>query len=225
MKLLQAIERRTDFFGATATLILARDYPLGYCKNETEFEHLMDYLASRGFVAIVAKRPARIESAPITDVELRLTAEGYAEIEGREASNLESDQVFVAMSFDPKYLPHYVDAIKPAIEESGFRSVRIDAKEYNGDLVDEIIVEVRKSRFVVADTAGHRGGVYFEAGYARTLGFEVIFSCPEGEFDHTHFDVSHMNHIVWKTTADLREKLARRIQSTIGFGPLKGRPS
>ena len=44
--------------------------------------------------------------------------------------------------------------------------MRIDAKEYAGGVMDEIISEIRRARFVIADCTQQRNGVYFEAGFA-----------------------------------------------------------
>lgn len=41
-----------------------------------------------------------------------------------------------------------------------FRPFRIDAKDYLGGITDEIMAEIRRSRFVVADYTGQVNGVY-----------------------------------------------------------------
>jgi hypothetical protein len=68
---------------------------------------------------------------------------------------------------------------------------------------------------MVADFTGQRAGVYYEAGFARGLGREVIYTCRETSFRRCHFDTSVMNHLVWKDAADLRKKLADHIAATI----------
>ena len=68
---------------------------------------------------------------------------------------------------------------------------------------------------MVADFTGHRAGVYYEAGFARGLGREVICCCQMDDFDNRHFDLHVMNHIVWKDAGDLRVQLARRVKATI----------
>jgi hypothetical protein len=209
---LSAIYRRTSFFGEAVPIYLRTDYPLGFARNEREFHQLIRFASEEGWLKYDAASGA---------LSLTLTAAGFDELEGRIRSNLESEQVFVARWFDVQMDDLYAAGIKPAVDESGYVSFPVNAREYNGDVVDQIMVEIRKSRFVVADTTGHRGGVYFEAGFALGLGLPVIFTCREGDFEKTHFDVNHMNHIVWKTPGDLRSQLARRIQATIGFGPLR----
>jgi nucleoside 2-deoxyribosyltransferase len=78
-----------------------------------------------------------------------------------------------------------------------------------------IVAEIRKSKFLVADFTGHRGGVYFEAGLMMGLGRPVIFTCRDADLSSAHFDTRQYNHIGWTTPAELREKLKRRIEATI----------
>jgi hypothetical protein len=53
------------------------------------------------------------------------------------------------------------------INETGYNAMRTDLQEHNEKICDSIIAEIRKSRFLGADFIGHRGGVYFEFGFAK----------------------------------------------------------
>lgn len=64
-----------------------------------------------------------------------------------------------------------------------------------------------------------RGGVYFEAGFAKGLKLLVIFACRKDRFKDVHFDTRQFNHIVWEYPEGLRKKLANRISRTVGDGP------
>ncbi len=151
-----------------------------------------------------------------------LTVAGHSHI-AEQATNLDVSQAFVAMWFDPCMEEVYDTAVRPAIEEAGYNPMRIDRKEHINKIDDEIIAEIRKSRFLVADFThgedGARGGVYYEAGFAHGLGIPVIFTCREDAVDTLHFDTNHYNHIVWTTPEELRERLKNRILSVIGEGP------
>src|SRR5262249_39657567 len=93
---------------------------------------------------------------------------------------------------------------------------------------DEIIAEIRRSRFLVADFtcellehegktfALPRGGVYYEAGFAQGLGIPVIWTVRSDCIDHVHFDTRQYSHVVWDDRADLRTKLRTRIGAVIG---------
>jgi hypothetical protein len=47
------------------------------------------------------------------------------------------------------------------------------------------------------------------------LGMPVIWTCREDDVDNLHFDTRQYNHIVWAEPADLKEKLALRIEATL----------
>jgi hypothetical protein len=57
--------------------------------------------------------------------------------------------------------------LQKGISDAGFEPLRINMKEHVNKICDEIIAEIRRSRFVVADYTGQRGGVYYEAGLRR----------------------------------------------------------
>ena len=68
------------------------------------------------------------------------------------------------MWFDESTNDAYEFGIEPAIEQAGYNPLRIDRNEHINKIDDEIIEEIRRSRFVVADFSqgpdGARGGVY-----------------------------------------------------------------
>ena len=164
----------------------------------------------------------------------RLTPEGVRRLEELETKAVNSEQAFVAMWFDESVKEAYERGIEPAIEESGYKPIRIDKKEFNNKIDDQIIAEIRRSRFVVCDftceliecegeqKAFPRGGVYYEAGFAQGLGIPVIWTCRADHIEHVHFDTRQFNHITWNTPEELRENLRNRIGAVIGDGPLKG---
>ena len=87
------------------------------------------------------------------------------------------------MWFNPGTEAAYSHGIRPAVEACGYSAMRIDHKEHVNKIDDEIIAEIRRSKFIVADFTFEpekpRGGVYFEAGFAFGLGKPVIWTCQE----------------------------------------------
>ena len=81
------------------------------------------------------------------------------------------------------------------------------------------MAEIRRSRFVVADYTGQKNGVYFEAGFALGPGLTVIPTCRADDVPKLHFDIKHLNTLLWKAPAELAEGLNRRIRAVIGIGP------
>lgn len=120
--------------------------------------------------------------------------------------------VFIAMGFSDELISAR-ETIMRAIEDKGYKAIIIDEKEHNEQIVPQIYDEIYKAEFTIADLTLHRNGVYYEAGYAKGLGKEVIFTCREDDFENSHFDVKQINTIKWKNVGELEKKLSKRIES------------
>lgn len=221
------LRRLSAGLGYRVEIDLALDRSLFFARDKTEADFIVTALEQDGL--LTAKQSS------ITQHDLVLSPAGWnriAEIE-RGATQLSSKRAFVAMWYgnekDPvegensrRFLTRAYDSgFRIGVEQAGYEPQRIDFKEFNDDIMDEIVVEIRQSRFVVADFTGHRPGVYYEAGFARGMGLPVIFTCHESHFSAAHFDTNHMNHIVWNSLEDLARRLENRIVATFGPGPLK----
>jgi nucleoside 2-deoxyribosyltransferase len=214
-KLLSAVARRSKQPGDWIEFRDATDPPLAYSAGVGEWIYLTEYAKARGWV-----EKQRDGGKDI--MQLRLTPAGWEELQRRPRT--ESSTGFVAMSFKEVMHDTYKNAILPAVrDDCGFDCRRIDAKEYNGAIIDEIKAEIRQTRFVVADVTHHSNGVYYEAGFADGLGVPVIWACSSDDAEETHFDTKHLNQIRWTSHEDFRKRLASRIIATIGRGPLKPR--
>ena len=149
-----------------------------------------------------------------------ITVPGYQYV-AEQSAKKDVSQCFVAMWFDDSMNSMYEEGIKKAIEECGYKPLRIDKKPDVNKIDDEIIAEIRRSRFVVADftydkKTGVRGGVYYEAGFAYGLGLEVIYSCRKGLEKELNFDTRQYHHILWETPEELRIQLRDRIRARVG---------
>ena len=192
------------------------------CSESTgvqEVLFLLDYLNRRGWLCVNS-------SGDYTIVDVAVTVEGYSRIE-EIATNPDSAQAFVAMWFDNEMQDAYDKGIEPAVKDAGFRPMRIDRKQDVIKIDDEILSEIRRSRFLIADMThgegGARGGVYFEAGFALGLGIPVLFACRSDKVDELHFDTRQYFHIVWNKPEELRDNLTNRIGAMIGDGPHRGK--
>jgi hypothetical protein len=130
-----------------------------------------------------------------------------------------SSQGFVAMDFADSMRKAWTNGFDPGVREAGYQPSRIDGKEFVGGITDEIMSEIRRSRFVVADYTGQKAGVYFEAGFALGLGLTVIPTCRADQIDKLHFDVRHLNTLVWTAPEDLQKSLNTMIRAVLGAGP------
>jgi len=107
-----------------------------------------------------------IKREPETLTSISLTTRGLMQAEDWGQTYVTSRQGFVAMWFNQSLETVWNNGFHKAIEHAGYFPKRIDKQEHINKICDEIIAEIRRSKFVVADFTGQRGGVYFEAGYA-----------------------------------------------------------
>ncbi len=149
---------------------------------------------------------------------------------------------FIAMWFSD-VTRDYREATKKAIEQAGYEPVIVDEVMHNDFIMDKVLNLINESRFIISDFScidetiidgkvknGVRGGVYYEAGYAKGLGREVIHTCNEDAFSkRLHFDIQQKSTIIWKNDAgkittlghDYIDYLKEHIIATIGKGQKK----
>ncbi len=202
-----------------------------FAKDLEEAKTICDFLIREGW--IFCKIPNKLD--------LTLTIKGWMKVEELEKQWQNSNTAFVAMWFhDSTRL--YRQAVTDAIKLAGYEPVIIDQLPHNNFIMDEVINQIRDARFVIADftampeqvdekgnlSGGVRGGVYFEAGFAKGLGRELIATCcnsPEAQ-KRRHFDISQLNTLFWKEDGgklytdgeDFTKRLAERIKATVGRG-------
>ena len=170
-------------------------------------------------------RDHRGQTRVIQGFEYTVTTNGHSVMEQRQ-TEVKSDQGFVAMWFNEATDALYDRAIAPAVRAAGYQPLRIDQKpDFLGKIDDQIIAEIRRSRFMVADfthgDGGVRGSVYYEVGFAQGLDIPVIFTCRDDQLDDLHFDTNHFLHLSWPRghAEALIEPLKNRILANIGEGP------
>jgi hypothetical protein len=146
-----------------------------------------------------------------------LTIKFWEIVDNLRREEVGNKRAFVAMRFHKSMDDYYENGIKKAVEEAGYIPVRIDLQDFNEKICDEIIAEIRRDKFLIADFSWLRSGVFFEAGFAKGLGREVIFLVRKADVDELkeHFDTRQYNHIVYDSSEDLRKKLYNRICATI----------
>jgi nucleoside 2-deoxyribosyltransferase/endogenous inhibitor of DNA gyrase (YacG/DUF329 family) len=212
-KILLAIEQITEYAGQLVEIEVPKFTGLAWCFDNRELVEILEYLC-------LSKRVSSdgFKSRDFIKSAFKILPDGWAHLEKLKSINADMQQGFVAMWFDPSMARVYEEAIDPGIDGAGYKPFKIDQKEHTGKIDDEIIAQIRRSRFVVADFTGHRGGVYFEAGFARGLGIEVIWTCREDHLNDIHFDIRQYNCIVWaeNNLEDFRKRLQYRIESVLG---------
>jgi hypothetical protein len=206
--LLREVARKAGRPHLGAWFSLATDFTLIDCFTTEEFSWYINSLKNQQLVYQTGAGP--------THLQLTLSVEGWKQVQPLPRPGGIPGRCFVAMWFDDSMNEAFELGISRAVADCGFPApIRIDRKEHNNQITDEIMAAIRDAEFVIADFSGNRGGVYYEAGFARGLGRPVIYCCRELDFGDRHFDTRLINHIRWSDPADLRGKLANRIKATI----------
>ncbi len=165
-RLLSYAIRKQQKLGDTFTIIDPALIAVTYSRDEDELQYLVEYLHDG---ALIKQKGAGgiMEIAPAGHMR-------YEELQDHQPA---SAQGFVAMWFDETMHDAYIGGFEVGIRNAGYDPLRVDQVEHVGKIDDEIISQIRRSRFVVADFTGQRGGVYFEAGFALGLNLPVFWTC------------------------------------------------
>jgi hypothetical protein len=152
--------------------------------------------------------------------DFSLSYKGWQYYEQLERGAINSRKVFMAMEYGDKELDEIVEKyFKPAVTCTGFELYLLYEKPKAGLIDDRLRVEIRNSKFLIADLTHENNGAYWEAGYAEGLGKPVIYTCKKEKFDKekSHFDTNHHLTIIWdyKEPEKAMEMLKATIRATL----------
>jgi nucleoside 2-deoxyribosyltransferase len=161
--------------------------------------YVVDHLASSGYLTY-----NRYLNPPL---EIGLTYEGWNYFYELQNSNKNSRLAFMAMKFGKERLNTiYNDTIKTAVADTGFEIRKLDENKKAGSIDDKLRVEIRRSKFLIADLTDGNNGAYWEAGFAEGLGLPVIYICEKKAFENKetapHFDTNHHLIVMWEDSPD-----------------------
>lgn len=163
------------------------------------------------------ERTDRSKTTP--PLKFQLTFYGWEQFERLKKDSVDSRTVFMAMKFDDPELNRVVDEVfRPAVAATGFQLLVLTDVPRAGLIDDRLRVEIRRSRFLIADITHKNLGAYWEAGFAEGLGKPVIYTCKKEAFDAgaSHFDTNHHLTVIWRS--DLKtvaEDLKATIRATL----------
>ena len=226
-------EKKNLYFSHTFFIIRSLGFPpelnedrgFFFSREGSTALSIISYLSSLNYIDI--------EYNSKDSYRVTLRPEGIAFVKGYIG---DSNKGFVAMKFgkSPQWTDKngkvhkegerdldefYDDLIAPVIPQAGFEPVRIDRTLHNNKIDDEILVQIRKSKFVVCDLTYENLGAYYEGGFAQGLGKEVFFICEKEFFDShpPHFDLNHHVTALYERGREeefIRE-LAARIENNV----------
>jgi nucleoside 2-deoxyribosyltransferase len=210
------LNKNQEYEGAAIDLKKLGDHDLLITKlyflNHNEYWFYLNTLKEQNFLNF-----QEVASNYGTDAfQIKFTYKGLEHVIDLLESGENSKYCFIAMSFS-KSAENIRSAIKKVLHETSFEPILVDELHYESDLTinDAIIMNIRKSKFLIADFTEQKHGVYFEAGFALGLKRPVIYTCSEEDFNKTHFDTNHYPHIVYTTMPDLERKLKDKIEAWI----------
>ena len=99
------------------------------------------------------------------------------------------------------------NGISNAVKQTGNVPYFLDKDLHNDNIYNVMMNHIVNCKFLIADLTTQNTGVYYEAGYAKALGKNVIFTCQDSDFQNRHFDIMQIQTINWHEEKDLSEKL------------------
>jgi hypothetical protein len=114
--------------------------------------------------------------------------------------------VFTIMSFKREFRDVYA-TYKEVCKEFGFEAERTDESVSLERIVPRVEKGIRGSAFVIADVSEGTPNVFYEVGFARGLGKDLIMTAKKGT--QLPFDVGDIPAIFWEIQEDLKERLRK----------------
>ena len=200
---------------------------LAHLLKQRGLVHRAAVVADKGFTraAREAGRSHSIELLEIADLRQRVRGKTAAlstalkeveEEERQQSFRPRPTRIFVAMPFTRALNDVYLLGVREVAERLGCVVERADEVEHNGYIVSVVQERVRTSDILIADTTARNPNVFYEVGYAHALGKATVLICQEGE--DIPFDIKAVNHIIYGSIVELREKLERRLHSMLKLG-------
>ena len=104
---------------------------------------------------------------------------------------------------------HVYTTIKTAAQMAGFRAERVDHIGGSTSIDNKIYEHIAKAEVIIADLSYERPNCYFELGYAKALGKDMIIIARKGT--KIHFDVEHYDYIEFVKEENLAQEISTKL--------------
>ena len=74
-----------------------------------------------------------------------------------------------------------------------------------------ILYKIRNADAIIAETTNRNPNVLYELGFSHGIEKETIILCKNS--DPIPFDLKSINHVIYNSIVDLRDKLRNRLKS------------
>lgn len=199
-------------------------YPWFGCATFFEAKNLLEMLQQEGFVR-QCERPQNVleeyNNTPYMRISnlLSPTLKAYELYEQLKKGKKATNKAFLALQFKGDLNQLFKNDLKKAVSQTGFILSTVDEEPKAGLIDDKIRLDIRNSRFVIADLTDGNKGAYWEAGFAEGMGKPVIYMCQDCVFEDgekgPHFDVSHHQCITW--SKDKFDEAVEKLKNTIRY--------
>lgn len=197
------------------------DFPGLTTEASRQAQHFQDAAKVDGAFIVIPGLKRNLPSKGVVTLDGLIPAL-QAEIHASKAhtSPLETTKVdkliFAAMPFAPQYEDVFFVAMSYAAEQVDAVCERVDRREFQGNVVDEIHRLIRKSSVVIVDLSESKPNVLHEAGYPHALKKPCVHICST-PVEKLPFDVGQ-----WKTTLyqpgqthKLQKELTQRLKAIL----------
>lgn len=130
-------------------------------------------------------------------------------------SSAQKWHAFVAMCFDNRLDHIYLKVVKPILSAHSFFCCRADEIKDEGHIVNQIKDAIQKSDLIVCDLTFNNPNVFYELGFAHSLGKSTIMLSQKPA--DIPFDIRCMRVIQYEDTntglLDLRDNFEKHVES------------
>jgi hypothetical protein len=154
-----------------------------------------------------------LEATPVT------LSDGLPQKNPNISQSYRPNTAFIMMRINPESVDVY-DEYKRCFKQFGIKAIRADDIEHEDVITNRILEEIKTSEFLLGDLTDERPSVYYEIGYAHSLGRRVIMFRKKGTL--IHFDLAAYNCPEYENLRDLRESLLKRLESSTNKKPESG---
>lgn len=107
---------------------------------------------------------------------------------------------------ETKFKDTYIYAVRPALEESGYKSWKADENISNIDIMCKVCQAIQESGIVLANISGWNPNVVFELGLAYGLGKNAILI--KNKKEDVPVDIRGLEFIEYTTIEDLKKGIS-----------------
>jgi len=200
--------------GETISIQSTKHQSIVGSRTPAGFAFVLEYLVDSGLLTGKLRKHGSVIADDAT-----LTFKGWRYFDQLNRGAASSRKAFMAMKYGDSTLDLCVDRARDAVEKTGFTLHRLDDVPKAGLIDDRLRVDIRTSRFLIADLTHENAGAYWEAGFAEGLGKPVIYTCEKSKFDtaKTHFNTNHHLTVPWSADdlPSFEEALKATIRATL----------